>query len=410
MLARIGATLTRSQTRTPAALSGFASMPKAPTAVDVMDEDTAAIYEAAKDFADSAMLPHAAEWDSKPEFPRETLKEAAALGFGGVYVSEEYGGSGLGRVHAAAVFEALSTACPSTSAYISIHNMCAWMLDSFASDELKKQYLPGLTSMNSLASYCLTEPGAGSDAASLSTSAREDGDNYILNGEKAFCSGGSATDLYLVMARTGGDGPSGISCFAMPADTPGVQYGKLEKKLGWNSQPTAAVVMEDVVLPKSAMVGAPGDGFKIAMKALDGGRINIAACSLGGADAAISAAKSHMLVRKQFGKTLSNFQHLAFTLADMGVGLHASRLMVHDAARKLDAKDPTATVVASMAKRFATETCWNIVDDALQLHGGYGYLKEYPVERYLRDLRVHRILEGTNEIMRLIISRSMLAE
>mmetsp|Transcript_27917 Transcript_27917/g.71038 ORF Transcript_27917/g.71038 Transcript_27917/m.71038 type:complete len:415 (-) Transcript_27917:271-1515(-) len=373
-----------------------------------LSEEQKEFQAMAKDFADNELLPFAEEWDQKEVFPVEAMRKGAELGFGGIYTSVENGGSGLGRVDAAVIFEALATADPSTTAYISIHNMCCWMLDNYASDDLAQAYLPSLTSMDTFASYCLTEPNAGSDAASLKTKAVKDGDDYVLNGSKAFISGGGDSDVYLVMCRTGGEGPKGISCLLVEKDTPGLSFGAKERKLGWNSQPTRMVMFDDVRVPKSRMLGKEGDGFKIAMAGLDGGRINIAACSLGGAAASVDIAKEYLATRKQFGTSLNNFQHLQFKFADMVTNLTASRLMVREAARQLELKTSTATLQCAMAKQFATDSCFNIVNDALQMHGGYGYLKDYPLQRYLRDLRVHQILEGTNEVMRVINSRQTL--
>eukprot|EP00009_Paramoeba_aestuarina_P004797 CAMPEP_0201510854 /NCGR_PEP_ID=MMETSP0161_2-20130828/3395_1 /ASSEMBLY_ACC=CAM_ASM_000251 /TAXON_ID=180227 /ORGANISM="Neoparamoeba aestuarina, Strain SoJaBio B1-5/56/2" /LENGTH=430 /DNA_ID=CAMNT_0047906107 /DNA_START=76 /DNA_END=1368 /DNA_ORIENTATION=+ len=371
-----------------------------------LDEERVAIYDAAKGFADKEMAPFAAKWDEEEIFPVEQLRGLAELGFGGIYCkSSDLGGSELGRLDAAVIFEALSTACVSTTAYLSIHNMCAWMVDEFASQELKNDYLPQLCTMEKMASYCLTEPGAGSDAGSLSTSAVLQGDHYVLNGEKAFISGGGDTDLYVIMARTGVAGPKGISCFLVDKEYEGISFGKKEKKLGWNSQPTRAVILENVKVPASNLIGREGDGFKIAMAGLDGGRVNIAACSVGGAHACFEAARDYTKVRKAFGSPLSSLQSVQFTLAEMAVDLYSSRELVRGAARKMDAKHPRKTEHCAMAKFYATEKCFEVCDRALQLHGGYGYLKDYPVERYLRDLRVHKILEGTNQIMRLITSR-----
>jgi alkylation response protein AidB-like acyl-CoA dehydrogenase len=366
------------------------------------------IQDTARDFAEAEMLPHAAEWDEAQIFPVEALRQAAALGFAGIYLKEDVGGSGLTRLDAALIFEELAAACPSTAAYISIHNMAAWMIDRFGADEQRRRFVPGLASMARFASYCLTEPNAGSDAASLTSRAVRDGDHYVINGAKAFISGGEAGDVYVCMLRTGGAGPSGISCIVVEKGTPGLAFGKKEKKLGWNSQPTHAVIFEDCRVPVANRIGAEGDGFKIAMAGLDGGRINIASCSLGGARACPKTARQHLTVRKQFGKKLAEFQALQFRLADMATELEAARLMVWRAAASLDAKHTDATLHCAMAKRFATDAGFAIVNEALQLHGGYGYLKEYPIERYLRDLRVHQILEGTNEIMRLIIARRLL--
>jgi len=374
-----------------------------------LSEDQLAFQAAARSFAEAEFLPHASHWDEEHIFPEEALRNAAAQGFAGIYVRDDVGGSALTRLDAAIIFEELAAADPSTAAYISIHNMASWMIDGFANDELRQRYLPTLTTMESFASYCLTEPGAGSDAGSLRTRAERDGSDYVLNGEKAFISGGGASDVYVCMVRTGGQGPGGISCIVVEKGTPGLAFGKQEKKLGWNSQPTTAVIFENCRVPATNLVGQEGEGFKIAMKALDGGRINIAACSLGGARACIDAAKTHLNVRKQFGKRLAEFQALQFRIADMATEYEAARLMVHRAASALDSRDPDATTYCAMAKRFATDACFKICNEALQLHGGYGYTKEYPVERYLRDLRVHQILEGTNEIMRVVISRRVLA-
>jgi alkylation response protein AidB-like acyl-CoA dehydrogenase len=373
-----------------------------------LSEESRAIQEAARAFAAERMAPFAAAWDEDKVFPVDTLREAARLGFGAIYAREDVGGSGLGRLDAASVFEELAAGCTSTAAYISIHNMATWMIDAFADDRLRRSFVPRLASMELFASYCLTEPGAGSDAAALKTRAVRDGDDYVLNGTKAFISGGGAADIYVCMVRTGGEGPKGISTLVVEKGTKGLSFGKQEKKLGWNSQPTAMVIFEDARVPVANRVGAEGDGFTIAMKGLDGGRINIAACSLGAARASLEAARAHMTVRKQFGRTLAEFQALQFKLADMATDLAAARLMVQRAAWLLDQTSPEATLACAMAKRFATDAAFAICDAALQLHGGYGYLKDYPIERYLRDTRVHRILEGTNEIMRLIIARRLL--
>jgi alkylation response protein AidB-like acyl-CoA dehydrogenase len=373
-----------------------------------LSEESRAIQDAARAFAVERMAPFAASWDEDKIFPVETLREAAKLGFGAIYAREDVGGSGLGRLDAATVFEELAAGCTSTAAYISIHNMATWMIDAFGDDALRRRFVPGLASMELFASYCLTEPGAGSDAAALKTRAVRDGDHYVLNGTKAFISGGGAADAYVCMVRTGGDGPKGISTLVVEKGTKGLSFGKQEKKLGWNSQPTAMVIFEDARVPVANRVGAEGEGFTIAMKGLDGGRINIAACSLGAARACLEAARAHMTVRKQFGRTLAEFQALQFKLADMATELEAARLMVQRAAWLLDQASPEATLHCAMAKRFATDAAFAICDAALQLFGGYGYLKDYPIERYLRDTRVHRILEGTNEIMRLIIARRIL--
>jgi hypothetical protein len=374
-----------------------------------LTEEQRAIRETARDFAEHEFLPNAARWDEEQEFPVDTLRKAASLGFAGLYVREDVGGSGLTRLDAALVFEELSAACVSTAAYLTIHNMAAWMIDRFGDEGQRTRFLPPLINMRHFASYCLTEAGAGSDAASLTTRAVRDGDSYVLDGSKAFISGAGVSDIYVVMARTGGAGAGGISCILVEKDAPGLSFGRKEKKLGWNSQPTASVIFEGCRVPVANRLGAEGDGFKIAMMGLDGGRINIASCSLGGARAAYEAARRHLLERRQFGRPLAEFQALQFRIADMATELEAARLMVHRAALALDAGDPGATLACAMAKRFATDACFHIADEALQLHGGYGYLKDFPVERILRDLRVHRILEGTNEIMRVIIARRLLA-
>ena len=375
-----------------------------------LTEEQRAFQEAAREFANGEMAPHAAKWDEEKIFPEEVLRQAAALGFAGIYVSEDVGGSALSRLDAAIIFEELAAACPSTAAYISIHNMASWMIDRFGSDELRRRYLPDLTSMNKFASYCLTEPGAGSDAAALRTRAVRDGDHYVINGNKAFISGGGRSDVYVTMVRTGGDGAQGISCIVIDKDTPGLSFGAQERKLGWNSQPTAMVNFDDCRVPVSNLVGEEGDGFKIAMKGLDGGRINIGACSLGAARACLEIARQYTQERKQFGRAIAAFQATQFTLADMFTDLIAARLMIRQAAAKLDAQDPEATSFCAMAKRFATDAGFDICNKALQLHGGYGYLKDYPIERFLRDARVHQILEGTNEIMRVIVARRFLSQ
>jgi len=375
-----------------------------------LTEEQIAIQDMARGFATGEMLPHAAEWDEKAIFPIDTLRQAAALGFAGIYCADAHGGSGLGRLDAAIIFEELASACPSTAAYISIHNMASWMIDRFGNDALRARLLPKLTTMEHFASYCLTEPGAGSDAASLSTRAVRDGDEYVINGEKAFISGGSASDIYVCMLRTGGAGADGISCIAVEKDAPGLSFGKLEKKLGWNSQPTAAVIFQDCRVPAANLIGDEGDGFKIAMQGLDGGRINIGACSVGGARACLELAREHTKTRKQFGQPLAEFQALQFQLADMTTELETARVMLHRAAWMLYNGVPGTTTAAAMAKRLATDHGFEVVNRALQLHGGYGYLKEFPLERYLRDLRVHQILVGTNEIMRVIIARDFLRQ
>ncbi len=376
-------------------------------AFDLADEHRL-VQDAAGQFAAERLAPHAGAWDAEKTFPVDTLREAAQLGFAAIYVGEAHGGSGLSRLDAALVFEQLARGCVTTSAFLSIHNMVSWMIDRFGSDDQRAAYLPGLATMDKIASYCLTEPGAGSDAANLRTRATRDADGYRLNGAKAFISGAGVSDVYLVMARTGADGAGGISAFIVDKDTPGVSFGANERKMGWNAQPTRQVTFDDALVSADQRLGPEGDGFKYAMAGLDGGRINIAACSLGGAGAALDAAVAYTQERTQFGKAISAFQNTQFALADMATDLDAARLMVYRAACALDDKDPAATRYAAMAKRFATDACHAIADQALQLHGGYGYLQDYPVERIVRDLRVHRILEGTNEIMRVIIARDLL--
>lgn len=371
-----------------------------------LTEDQVAIRDMALSFARDELAPNAVEWDQKKHFPVDTLRAAGELGMGGIYVSEDHGGSALSRFDAVVIFEALSQGCPTIASYISIHNMVAGMVDNFGNDEQKAHWLPKLCTMDWLASYCLTEANAGSDAAALRTKAVRDGDSYILNGAKQFISGAGSSDLYLVMARTGEDGPGGISAFLVPADTPGLSFGANEHKMGWNAQPTRAVILEDARIPASALLGQEGMGFKFAMKGLDGGRINIAACSIGGAQAALDKALTYMGERKAFGQTLDRFQALQFRIADMATELEAARTFVHRAASALDARSKDATRLCAMAKRFATDTGFEVANNALQLFGGYGYLADYGVEKIVRDLRVHQILEGTNEIMRLIVSRS----
>ncbi|WP_108659040.1 acyl-CoA dehydrogenase family protein [Acuticoccus kandeliae] len=374
-----------------------------------LSEEQRAFQAMAADFARERIAPHAAEWDRDDIFPVDVLREAAALGFAGIVVGEAHGGSGLTRLDSALIFEALAAACPSTAAYLSIHNMVAGMIDRFGSDAQRAEHLPKLCTMEHFASYCLTEPGAGSDAASLSTRARLDGDHYVLDGAKAFISGGGAADLYLVMARTGGEGARGVSAIAVPKGTPGLSFGAQEEKLGWHSQPTAAVIFDGVRVPVENRIGAEGEGFKIAMAGLDGGRLNIGACSLGAAGEALRLARAHVKERRQFGKPLEAFQALQFKLADMATSLEAARLLLHKAAIAVETRAPDGTALAAMAKRLATDTGFDVVNQALQIHGGYGYLRDYPLERYLRDLRVHQILEGTNEIMRVIIARHILS-
>jgi len=373
-----------------------------------LSEDQRAFRAMAADFAATEMAPFAAEWDRDSLFPVETLKKAAGLGLAAMIVGEEHGGSGLTRLDAAIVFEELARACPSTAAYLSIHNMVAAMIDRYGDAAQKAAHLPALTRMDRFAAYCLTEPGAGSDAASLTTRARREGESYVIDGAKAFISGGGRADLYAVMVRTGGEGASGISTLLVENGTPGLSFGAEEKKLGWHSQPTAAVLFDGCRVPAENLLGREGDGFRIAMAGLDGGRLNIGACSLGAAAAEVAEATRYAGERQQFGKPLAAFQATAFKLADMATHLEAARLLLHKAAAAVDAGTPDATALAAMAKRLATDTGFDIVNQALQIHGGYGYLMDYPLERLLRDLRVHQILEGTNEIMRLIVSRHVL--
>lgn len=372
-----------------------------------LNETQSAIQEMAQQFAREELAPHAAEWDREKHFPVEVMRKAAALGLAAIYTGEEHGGSGLSRLDAVLVFEALSAGCTATAAFLSIHNMCAWMVDSFGDDALRARYLPQMTDMSLIASYCLTEPGSGSDAAALATKAVRDGDDYVLNGAKAFISGAGVSDLYLVMVRTGEAGPKGISALIVEKDTPGLSFGANERKMGWNAQPTAIVSFDNMRVPVANRIGAEGDGFKFAMKGLDGGRLNIAACSLGTAEAALQQALSYTAERQAFGKPLNRQQALQFTLADMATELEAARTFLYRAAWSLDEKAPDATRLCAMAKRLVTDTGFDVVNRALQMHGGYGYLNDYPLERMLRDVRVHQILEGTNEIMRLIVARSL---
>jgi alkylation response protein AidB-like acyl-CoA dehydrogenase len=351
--------------------------------------------------------PNAVAWDEARHFPVAELRKAAALGMGGVYIAEDVGGSGLSRLTATLIFEALATGCPTVAAYISIHNLVAWMIDAHGSQAQRQQWLPKLCTMELLGSYCLTEPSVGSDAAALSTRAVRDGEHYVINGQKQFISGAGAGDLYAVMVRTGGDGASGISTLIVPGDTPGISFGANERKMGWNAQPTRAVIFQDARVPVANRLGEEGIGFKIAMAGLDGGRLNIAACSLGGAQKAMEKALAYTKERKAFGKRLDEFQALQFRLADMATSLEASRALLWQAAAAYDRKDANATALCAMAKRFVTDTCFDVANQALQLHGGYGYLAEFGVEKIVRDLRVHQILEGTNEIMRLIVARSL---
>jgi alkylation response protein AidB-like acyl-CoA dehydrogenase len=373
-----------------------------------LTDDQREIRELARRFTADAITPHAAEWDEKHIFPRETIKAAAELGFAAIYVSEESGGIGIGRLESALIFEAMAYGCPSTSAFISIHNMAAWMIDQFGAQAVKDQYLPSLVTMDRLASYCLTEPGSGSDAAALKTRAVRDGDHYIVTGTKQFISGGGENDLYLTMVRTGEDGPKGISALVIEKDMPGVSFGAQERKLGWHSQPTAQVNFDSVRVPVENLIGAEGEGFRIAMMGLDGGRLNIGACSLGGAQRCLEEAVRYTQERKQFGKAIADFQNTQFMLADMATELEAARALLYLAAAKVTAGTPDKTRFAAMAKRLATDTGSSVADRALQLHGGYGYLMDYPIERFWRDLRVHSILEGTNQVMRMIVGRDML--
>src|SRR5580692_7654420 len=373
-----------------------------------LDADQIAMRDMAKSFADETFAPNALAWDEARHFPVAEMRKAAALGMGGVFIAEEFGGSELSRLTGSLIFEALATGCPTVAAYMLIHNMTAWLIDAFGTPEQRKTFLPRLCTMELLASYCLTEPGAGSDAAALTTRALRDGDSYVLNGQKQFISGAGAGDLYVVMARTGSDGAAGISALVVSGDTPGISLGANERKMGWNAQPTRAVVFQDVRVPAGNRLGEEGIGFKIAMAGLDGGRLNIAACSLGGAQSALDKALAYMKQRKAFGKRLDEFQALQFRLADMATELEAARTFVWRAAAALDRKDADATMLCAMAKRFGTDVGFEVANQALQLHGGYGYLSEYGIEKIVRDLRVHQILEGTNEIMRLIVARKMI--
>ena len=375
-----------------------------------LTEDQRAIQDMAQRFTADAITPFAGEWDEKHIFPRDTIKSAAELGFGGIYVSEASGGIGLGRLEAALIMEAMAYGCPSTSAFISIHNMAAWMIDRFGSQALKDKYLPSMIPMDRLGSYCLTEAGSGSDAAALKTRAVRDGDHYVVTGSKQFISGGGENELYVVMVRTGEDGPRGISCLVIEKDMEGVSFGAPERKLGWHSQPTAQVNFDGVRVPVDNLVGAEGEGFRIAMMGLDGGRLNIGACSLGGAQRCIDEAVRYTKERKQFGQAIADFQNTQFMLADMLTELEAARTLLYAAAVKVTENAPDKTRFAAMAKRLATDTGSSVVDRALQLHGGYGYLMDYPIERFWRDLRVHSILEGTNQVMRMIVARDMLRQ
>ncbi len=372
-----------------------------------LNEDQLAIRDMARAFASERIAPDALKWDQEKYFPVEVMREAAALGIGGIYICDDVGGSGLTRFDAALIFEALAQGCPTVSAFLSIHNMSAWMIDAYGSDEQRRKWLPRLCTMELIASYCLTEPGSGSDAAALSTRAVRDGEHYILNGQKQFISGAGQSDIYVVMVRTGGEGSAGISTLVVEAGTPGLSFGAEERKMGWNAQPTRAVIFESARVPVANRLGEEGIGFKIAMAGLDGGRLNIAACSLGGAQAALDKSLAYMKERKAFGKSLDQFQALQFRLADMATELEAARTFLWRAASALDRKDADAGMLCAMAKRFGTDVGFDVADRALQLHGGYGYLAEYGIEKIVRDLRVHQILEGTNEIMRLIIARKL---
>ena len=375
-----------------------------------LNSDQKHYRDLAKSFSDKELKPNAAEWDKEAFFPKETLMKAGELGFLSLYVDTNLGGMGLGRLDASIVFEQLAQGCTSTTAFMTIHNMAIWMVSKFGSEELKTEWFPQLSSGEKLASYCLTEPGSGSDSASLRTTAKKDGDNFILNGSKAFISGSGATDCLVLMARTGDSGAKGISCFLIPADLPGIEYGKNEPKMGWKNQPTRLVSLSDVKVSKKNLVGEEGNGFKIAMQGLDGGRINIATCSIGTAQSALEEAQNYMNQREQFGKKISEFQAMQFKIADMVTELIAARTMTRLAASKVDKNDSEATIYSAMAKRFATDVGFNVCNEALQIFGGYGYIQEYPLERYVRDVRVHQILEGTNEIMKMIIGRRMIME
>jgi alkylation response protein AidB-like acyl-CoA dehydrogenase len=373
-----------------------------------LTEDQLAIQDMARKFTADRITPHAAKWDEGHHFPRDVVKAAGELGFGAIYISEENGGIGLGRLEAALIMEAMSYGCPATSAFISIHNMATWMVDCFGGEEIKARFLPQLVSMEKIASYCLTEPGSGSDAAALKATAKMDGDHYVVNGTKQFISGSGVNDIYVTMVRTSDDGAKGISCLVIEDGTPGLSFGAPEKKLGWNASPTAQVIFDNVRVPIENRVGAEGDGFKFAMAGLDGGRINIGACSLGGAQRCLDEAVGYVKDRSQFGKTIAEFQNTQFVLADMATDLEAARALLYLAAAKVNENAPDKSRFSAMAKKLATDNGSEIVDKALQMFGGYGYLRDYPIERFWRDLRVHRILEGTNEVMRMIIGRDLL--
>ncbi|APB01253.1 acyl-CoA dehydrogenase family protein [Nocardia seriolae] len=373
----------------------------------VLDEDEKAIVETARSFADELLAPNALEWDERKHFPVDVLRKAGSLGLGGIYVREDVGGSQLRRLDAVRIFEQLATGCPAVAAYISIHNMATWMIDTYGDETQRNRWLPGLTSMDLLASYALTEPGVGSDAAALSTKAVRDGDDYLLTGVKQFISGAGSSDVYVIMARTGTEGARGISAFIVPADTPGLSFGANERKMGWNAQPTRQVILDQARVPAANLLGAEGNGFRIAMNGLNGGRLNIAACSMGGAQAALDRTVAYMAQRKAFGSRLLDNTALQFELADMRTSLEAARTLLWRAAAALDADAPDKVELCAMAKRFATDAGFEVANKALQLHGGYGYLAEYGIEKIVRDLRVHQILEGTNEIMRVVVARAV---
>ena len=375
-----------------------------------LNEDQQALVDAARDFSGKALAPHAAEWDERCHFPVDVIQQAAELGFLGLYTPEAAGGLGLSRLDSVLIVEELAQGCTSTTAYMTIHNMCTWMLGQFGDASIHERFVHKMVSGEYLASYCLTEPGNGSDAANLKATARRDGDHYVVNGSKCFISGAGSTQVLVLMARTGADGPKGISCFAVPADLDGISYGKKESKMGWNSQPTRTISFDNCRVPADCLVGDEGAGFKVAMKGLDGGRLNVATCSIGTAQAALNASVDYVKGRKQFGQAIADFQATQFKLADMQTNLVAARQMIRLAASKLDSEHPEATAYCAMAKRFATDACFDICNDALQLHGGYGYIREYPLERMVRDTRVHQILEGTNEIMRVILGRRLMLE
>jgi len=375
-----------------------------------LTDDQLAIQDMARKFTADRITPHAAKWDEDHHFPRDVVKAAGELGFGAIYISPEMGGNGLGRLEAALIMEAMAYGCPATSAFVSIHNMASWMIDRFGGDAIKQRFLPSLITMDTIASYALTEPGSGSDAAALKTTARLDGDHYVINGTKQFISGSGVNDIYVVMVRTSDNGAKGVSCLVVEAGTPGMSHGAPERKLGWNASPTAQLIFEDCRVPVANRVGAEGDGFRFAMAGLDGGRLNIGACSLGGAQRCLDEAVAYVKDRKQFGQPIGDFQNTQFTLADMATDLEAARALLYLAAAKVTSGAPDKTRFSAMAKRIATDNGSSVVDRALQLFGGYGYLKDYPIERFWRDLRVHSILEGTNQVMRMIVGRDLLRQ